>query len=49
MSVTTGQGICLALVEKDKFPKDKIFKIQIRKNIMDANFHAKAFVTGGHK
>jgi aminomethyltransferase len=49
MSVTLGKGIGLALVEKAKFPKDKVFKIKVRKNIMDAQFHAKAFVTGGHK
>ena len=49
MSVTLGKGIGLALVEKAKFPKDKNFKIKVRKNIMDATFHAKAFVTGGHK
>lgn len=49
MSITLGKGIGLALVEKAKFPKDKIFKIQVRKNIMDAQFHTKAFVTGGHK
>ena len=49
MSVTLGKGIGIALVEKDKFPEDKNLKIQIRKNITEANYHAKAFVTGGHK
>ncbi len=49
MSVTLGKGIGLALVEKAKFPQDKVFKIKVRKNIIDAKFHAKAFVTGGHK
>jgi len=49
MSVTLGKGIGLALIEKAKFPKNKIFKIQVRKNIIDADFHSNAFVTGGHK
>ena len=49
MSVTLGKGIGLALVEKAKFPQDKVFKIKVRKNIIDAKFHVKAFVTGGHK
>lgn len=49
MSVTLGKGVGLALVEKEKFPKDKVFKIQVRKNTMNAEFHSKAFVTGGHK
>lgn len=49
MSVVTGKGICLALVERSKFPENKEFKIGVRKNIIDANYHTKAFVTGGHK
>ncbi len=49
MSVTLGKGVGLALVEKAKFPKDKVFKIQVRKNIIDAEFHSKAFISGGHK
>ncbi len=49
MSVTLGKGVGLALIEKAKFPKDKVFKIQVRKNIIDAEFHTKAFVSGGHK
>ncbi len=49
MSVTTGKGIALALIERQQFPENKVFKIQIRKNIVDANYHTKAFVTGGHK
>ena len=49
MSVTLGYGIGIGLVEKDKFPKDKEFKIQVRKNAFAAKYHAKAFVTGGHK
>lgn len=49
MSVTLGKGIGIGLVEKDKFPKDKEFKIKVRKNAFAANYHAKAFVTGGHK
>ena len=49
MSVVLGKGICLALVDRDKFPENKEFKIQVRKNIIDANYHTKAFVSGGHK
>ncbi|MCF8057986.1 MAG: glycine cleavage system aminomethyltransferase GcvT [Bacteriovoracaceae bacterium] len=49
MSVATGKGIGIALVEKEKFPEDKLFKIKVRANELDANFHTKAFVAGGHK
>ncbi|WP_127715686.1 glycine cleavage system aminomethyltransferase GcvT [Halobacteriovorax sp. HLS] len=49
MSVATGKGIALGLVDSDKFPKDKAFKINIRKNNIEAIYHVKAFVTGGHK
>ena len=49
MSVTTGKGVGLALIERSKFPENKEFKIQVRKNIIDANYHTKAFVNGGHK
>ncbi len=49
MSVTLGRGIGIGLVEKDKFPKNKEFKIKVRKNAFAAQYHAKAFVTGGHK
>ncbi len=49
MSVTSGKGIGLALIQRDKFPENKEFKIQVRKNIISANYHTKAFVNGGHK
>lgn len=49
MSVTTGKGICLALIDRENFPENKEFKIQVRKNIINANYHTKAFVSGGHK
>jgi aminomethyltransferase len=49
MSVVTGKGIAMALIEKDKNPKDKKYIIQIRNTNYDANFHTKAFITGGHK
>ncbi len=49
MSVELSKGIGIALIEKEKFPKDKVFNIKVRANIIPANFHAKAFVTGGHK
>lgn len=49
MSVELSKGIALGLVDRDKFPEDKKFKINIRKNNIEANYHTKAFVTGGHK
>lgn len=49
ISVTSGQGICLALIENDKFPENKSFSIKVRKNTIQANYHTKAFVSGGHK
>jgi aminomethyltransferase len=49
MSVITGKGIAMALVEKDKNPKDKKYLINIRATNYEANFHSKAFITGGHK
>lgn len=49
MSVVLGKGIALGLIKRDKFPENKVFKIQIRKNIVDATYHTKAFVNGGHK
>lgn len=49
MSVTNSQGICLGLVQRERFPENKKFKIQIRKNIIDTNYHTKPFVSGGHK
>lgn len=49
MSVVTGKGVALALVEKAKAPQDKKYLINIRNTNYEANFHAKAFVTGGHK
>lgn len=49
MSVTTGKGIAIAMIQDDKYPENKSFSIRVRKNIIKANFHAKAFVTGGHK
>lgn len=49
MSVTTGKGIALALVEKEKFPADKELFISIRNKNYKANYHTKPFITGGHK
>ncbi|WP_372653936.1 glycine cleavage system aminomethyltransferase GcvT [Halobacteriovorax sp.] len=49
MSVELSKGISLGLVDRDKFPADKKFKINIRKNNIEATYHTKAFVTGGHK
>lgn len=49
MSVVTGKGIAMALIEKDKVPADKKYLINIRNTNYEANFHSKAFITGGHK
>lgn len=49
MSVVTGKGIAMALIEKAKNPKDKKYLINIRNQNYEATFHAKAFITGGHK
>lgn len=49
MSVITGKGIALCLVEKEKMPEDKKLFINIRNNKYEANLHTKAFVSGGHK
>lgn len=49
MSVVTGKGVALALIEKSKAPADKKYIINIRNTNYEANFHPKAFVTGGHK
>ena len=49
MSVTSGKGIAMGLIEKAKNPKDKKYLINIRNNNYEATFYSKAFVTGGHK
>ncbi len=49
MSVVTGKGVALALVEKSKMPTDKKYLINIRNTNYEANYHSKAFVNGGHK
>jgi len=49
MSVVTGKGIAMALIEKDKNPLDKKYLINIRNTNYEANYNAKAFITGGHK
>lgn len=49
MSVVTGKGIAFCLVEKAKMPADKKYLINIRNTNYEANYHTKAFVTGGHK
>jgi aminomethyltransferase len=49
MSVISGKGVAMGLVEKAKNPKDKKYLINIRNNNYEATFHSKAFVTGGHK
>lgn len=49
MSVVANIGIAMCLIEKDKMPKDKKLFIRIRNKAVAANYHAKPFVTGGHK
>lgn len=49
MSVILGKGIAEALIEKDKYPNDKEFFINIRNKNYKAEFHKKPFITGGHK
>ena len=49
MSVVTGKGIAMALVEKSKIPADKKLQISIRNTNYEAQLHTKAFITGGHK
>jgi aminomethyltransferase len=48
MSVVLGKGIATCLIERELFPKDKKFAIQVRNRAFDANYHTKPFVTGGH-
>ncbi|MDD0854833.1 glycine cleavage system aminomethyltransferase GcvT [Halobacteriovorax sp. GB3] len=49
MSVALGKGIALCHIEADKFPENKEFKIRVRKNEFEANYHTKSFINGGHK
>ncbi|MFA6237101.1 MAG: glycine cleavage system aminomethyltransferase GcvT [Bacteriovorax sp.] len=49
MSVVTGKGIAMALIQQDKICKDKKYVINIRNTKYEANFHSKAFIKGGHK
>lgn len=48
-SVSLGKGICLALIERDSWPENKTFSIEIRNRVFPATYHTKPFVTGGHK
>lgn len=49
MSVTLGKGVALAKILREKFPEEQKFVINIRNRKFEAEFHKKAFVTGGHK
>lgn len=49
MSVVANIGIAMCLIEKDKMPKDKKLFIKIRNKAVEAVYHTKPFVTGGHK
>lgn len=49
MSVSINKGIALALIQKDQWPKDEKFFIQIRQNLWPAEYTTKAFYQGAHK
>jgi aminomethyltransferase len=49
LSVVLNKGISLGLVEKNKFPEDKKFFIQIRNKTFEASYQSKPFYKGGHK
>jgi aminomethyltransferase len=49
MSVALSRGIALGHVRREFFPENKKFFIRVRKNIIEAQYHAKPFITGGHK
>lgn len=49
MSVSQNCGICMALIQKDHWPADDQFLVQIRQQTYPARLHKKAFHTGGHK
>lgn len=49
LSVALNKGICMAHILCDQFPENKKLFIGIRKNIVEATYHTKPFVTGGHK
>ncbi len=49
MSVVTGKGIATCLIEKELFPENKKFFIQIRANAVEANYQTQPFIIGGHK
>lgn len=49
MSVVLNQGIALAQIEIDQYPKDEIFFVDIRGKFYNTELTKKAFVTGGHK
>lgn len=48
MSVVLNQGIALALIDTNLYPKDEKFNIVIREKSYQANLLTKPFVTGGH-
>ena len=48
-SVTLSKGICLAHIEREHWPEDKNFSIEIRNKVFPATYHTKPFVSGGHK
>jgi aminomethyltransferase len=49
MSVVTGKGIALALIDKNKFKENDSLFVDIRGNQFPAELNKKPFVSGGHK
>ncbi len=49
LSVTLEKGVALAHIEKEHFPSDEKFFISIRGKSLEATYHKKPFVSGGHK
>ena len=48
-SVSLERGICLALVEREKLPRDKVFFIGVRNRNCEARYHPKTFIKKGQK
>lgn len=49
MSVVTGKGIAMALIQNGNFEKIEKYYINIRNTHFEANLQTKPFVAGGHK
>ena len=49
LSPTLNKGIALGRVRRDLMPADKVMAISVRGKNIPATYHAKPFLTGGHK